>query len=165
MPNKVPVDRFLELAEKSGVLPEGSVEEFLRSVEDPNGSATSLADLLVEAETLTRWQADKLLEGRYKGFFLGNYRLLDLLGRGGMGVVYLAEHELFNRRCAIKVLPLERLNDPNQLQRFLREARAVATLDHPNIVRAYDVDRRIEHDPIETLQEPWVASCQPLWGD
>src|SRR5438309_107732 len=97
-----------------------------------------IADEFVARSLLTRWQADKLLQGRHKGFFLGKYRLLSHLGSGGMSAVYLAEHVLMRRRVAIKVLPKARVNDSSYLERFHREAQAVAALDHRNIVRAYD---------------------------
>ena len=99
-----------------------------------------MAQRLVDAGLLTRWQADRLLEGRYKSFFLGKYKLLGHLGAGGMSQVYLAEHALMHRRVAIKVLPKHRVNDSSYLARFRLEAEAVAALDHRNIVRAYDVD-------------------------
>ena len=57
-----------------------------------------------------------------------------------MSTVYLGEHVLMQRRVAIKVLPSNRVSDTSYLARFHREARAAASLDHPNIVRAYDVD-------------------------
>ena len=57
-----------------------------------------------------------------------------------MSSVYLAEHELMKRRVAIKVLPKNRVGDSSYLERFRLEARAVARLDDPNIVRAYDID-------------------------
>ncbi len=104
----------------------------------------SFATYLVESGRLTQWQCDKLKAGRYKGFFLGKYRLLGYLGSGGMSSVYLADHELMNRRVAIKVLPRSRVADKSYLQRFYIEAQAVAALDHPNIVRAYDVDSEAE---------------------
>ena len=87
-----------------------------------------------------RWQADKLLAGKHKGFRLGKYKLLGQIGKGGMSSVYLAEHELMKRRVAIKVLPQNRVDDASYLERFRLEARAVARLDDPNIVRAYDID-------------------------
>jgi serine/threonine protein kinase len=104
------------------------------------GDIDVVAQKLVAAGLLTRWQCDKLLEGRHKGFFLGKYKLLDLLGSGGMSSVYLAEHVLMQRRVAIKVLPKNRVEDSSYLARFHREAQAAAALDHRNIVRAYDVD-------------------------
>ncbi|HCS52845.1 MAG TPA: serine/threonine protein kinase, partial [Planctomycetaceae bacterium] len=69
---------------------------------------------------------------------------MNLLGRGEMSAVYMAEHIAMQRKCAIKVLPANRVKDTSYLGRFQREARAVATLDHPNIVRAYDVDQQNE---------------------
>jgi serine/threonine-protein kinase len=99
-----------------------------------------LTELLVEANLLTRWQADKLLAGKHKGFRLGKYKLLGQIGKGGMSSVYLAEHEVMKRRVAIKVLPQNRVDDSSYLERFRLEARAVAKMDDPNIVRAYDID-------------------------
>jgi serine/threonine protein kinase len=58
-----------------------------------------------------------------------------------MGSVYLCEHLFMRRRVAVKVLPTAKAEDPSALERFYREARAVAALDHPNIVRAYDIDQ------------------------
>ena len=67
--------------------------------------------------------------------------MLERLGSGGMGQVFLCEHKLMRRRVAVKVLPTAKAADPSSLERFYREARAVAALDHPNIVRAYDIDQ------------------------
>ena len=85
-----------------------------------------------------------LLKGRHKGFFLGPYRLLDLLGKGGMGSVYVGEHLLMRRRAAVKVLPSKQISRrPSMLERFRREAQAVAALDHLNIVRAYEFNKEL----------------------
>src|SRR5262249_8862608 len=80
------------------------------------------------------------LHGRWKGFRIGSYLIRDLLGRGGMGAVYLAEHADLRRKVALKILVTGK-NDNQKLaqERFLREARAAAALDHPNIVRMFDV--------------------------
>src|SRR2546426_590293 len=100
----------------------------------------SFLQVVRQSGLIDKDQLRKLLQGKHKGFFLGKYKLLDLLGKGGMSSVYLAEHVLMRRRCAIKVLPGKRVNDTSYLARFHREAQAVASVDHPNIVRAYDVD-------------------------
>lgn len=99
-----------------------------------------IADLLVEEGHLTTWHVAKLKEGRHKGFFLGQYKLLGHLSRGGMSSVYLAEHIHMRRRAAIKVLPKRRVTDSSFLSRFYLEAKAAAALDHSNIVRAYDIN-------------------------
>ncbi len=69
---------------------------------------------------------------------LGQYRLLEVLGQGGMGVVYKALHVPLEKIVAVKVLSPRRLADPDAVLRFQREARAVARLEHPHIVRAMD---------------------------
>lgn len=72
---------------------------------------------------------------------LGQYRLRRLLGAGGMGEVYLAEHRLLKRPCAIKLIRPERASDPQLLLRFEREVQATALLSHPNTVEIYDYGR------------------------
>jgi serine/threonine-protein kinase len=69
---------------------------------------------------------------------LGQYRLKKLLGAGGMGEVYLAEHTLLRRPCAVKLILPEQTLDPANLQRFEREVRAMATLTHWNTVEVFD---------------------------
>lgn len=74
---------------------------------------------------------------------LGHYRIVSLLGSGGMGEVYLADDATLGRRVAIKILPHTVARDAEARRRMLREARAVAALDHPNVCTIYDVG---EHD-------------------
>jgi serine/threonine-protein kinase len=69
---------------------------------------------------------------------LGQYRLSKRLGSGGMGEVYLAEHLLLRRPCAVKLIRPEQAGDPTTLQRFEREVKAMATLTHWNTVEIYD---------------------------
>lgn len=97
-----------------------------------------LSDGLVGADLITKWQAKNLLEGKNRGFHLGSYRLLRPLGKGGMGIVFLGEHEVMKRLMALKVLPSKALDDERRIERFKEEARASGQLDHPNIVRAHD---------------------------
>ncbi len=71
---------------------------------------------------------------------LGHYRILERLGAGGMGEVYLAEDAKLRRRIALKILPPELAESAERLQRFESEARAVAALNHPNIVTVHSVE-------------------------
>src|SRR5262245_2626442 len=93
---------------------------------------------LVEHGLLTAYQSDRIRAGTTYGLVLGNYRVLERIGAGGMGVVFRGEHTLLRRIVAIKVLPLSRDQDPRLLLRFRAEMRVVASLHHPNIVSATD---------------------------
>src|SRR5882757_6248423 len=73
------------------------------------------------------------------GTHLGPYEIVAPLGAGGMGEVYRARDSRLGRDVALKILPVEVANDPSRRQRFELEARAVAALNHPNIVAIYDV--------------------------
>jgi serine/threonine-protein kinase len=146
---KLTGESFLQFVRQSGLLDAEPLNRILQEFRQYGvrfDDSRALADEFVNRGALTRWQADKILQGKHKGFFLGKYRLLSLLGKGGMSSVYLAEHTLMRRRCALKVLPSKRVNDTSYLGRFHREAQAVAALDHANIVRAYDVDKEVEKD-------------------
>jgi serine/threonine protein kinase len=74
------------------------------------------------------------------GKMLSHYRVVAQLGKGGMGEVYRAEDTKLGREVALKVLPREMAGDPERLERFKREARTLAAVDHPNIVTIYSVD-------------------------
>lgn len=114
----------------------------VRSECDPAHSSitpTAQAQRLVEQKLLTRWQAQMLLSNRV-AFRLGKYRLTDLLGRGGMGAVFKAEHATRRRIVAIKVMSEKFVNDTAAVARFRREIQAAAALNHPNIVLAIDAD-------------------------
>jgi serine/threonine protein kinase len=96
----------------------------------------AVADCLVDRARLTRFQADQLLRGHRK-LTLGQYHILDELGRGGMGQVYRAQHVMMGRTVAIKVLPRAK-SKPEAEAAFLREIRMLGRLDHDNLVRALD---------------------------
>lgn len=135
---------FLALVHKSGIADDKRLAAYLQK-DRPASALPSepkkLAECLVRDGLLTHFQAEQFLQGKWRRFTIGNYKVLERIGSGGMGSVFLCEHKFMRRRAAVKVLPISQSNDPSALQRFYREARAVAALDHPNIVRAYDVDQ------------------------
>ena len=141
-PNTVP--EFLDLVRRSQLLQDNKLDDVIdrhRTAGNLPQSIDQVANLLIREAQVTFFQAKQLKLGRYKRFTIGSkYRLLELIGAGGMGAVYLCEHTLMRRLVALKVLPVEKLEDESNKERFYREARAVAALDHPNIVRAYDID-------------------------
>ena len=130
---------LFDFIRKSGVISKDRLERFLADHPALSTDPIQAANRLVQLQLLTAFQAKLLLVGRYRGFRLGAYLLQDQLGQGGMGAVYLAVHDTLRRKAAIKVLPPG--GDKLSVERFLREARAAAALDHPNIVRTHDVGR------------------------
>jgi len=143
MPSPATVPDFLDMVRKSGLVEEDQLTAALRAVRAPKAGIEYLAADLVRAGLLTRFQAKQVKAGRYKKFTLaGKYQLLELLGVGGMGAVYLCEHTFMHRLVAVKVLPMDKIaTDKTAVARFYREARAAAAVDHPNIVHAYDLDQ------------------------
>jgi CheY-like chemotaxis protein len=141
-------DEFTSLVRQSRLVDDVNLNALLFSLEQRTSPAESeaatIARLLVQGKLLSAWQADRLLSGHSDGFFLGRYKLLSALGGGSMGIVYLAEHVRMRRRAALKILPTHFVEDPKRLELFYRESEATAALDHPNVVRAYDVDNEGE---------------------
>ena len=95
-----------------------------------------LADRLVELGRLTPYQAQQLLSGFTK-LTLAQYRILDRIGQGGMGVVFKAEHMVMGRIVAVKVLPVHKAT-PEATASFMHEIRSQARLQHENLVQAFD---------------------------
>ncbi len=132
-------NEFLSVVRKSGLFDEKAFANHYHSEDMLPDEPHACASELVKAGLLTSFQAKTLLTGKYKGFLLGPYKVLQPIGKGGMGVVYLAEHTSLKRRVAVKILPKEYAEDKLALERFFREARAAAALDHPNIVGIHDI--------------------------
>ena len=132
------VEAFLEALRKSKLLSAEQIATARQTAAEVD-RPKSLARRLIKQKLLTEWQAGQLLAGR-TSFFLGRYKLIDLLGRGGMGSVFVALDSKMSRPVALKIISKQLGRDPAALERFFAEARAIAALDHPNIVRAYDVD-------------------------
>ena len=133
---------FCGAAIYSGLLNDEQLEELVRVA----GTSTpgpplpldqledeQIANTAIKLGFLNRWQVEQLKAGRTK-FTLGPYRVIDSIGRGGMGHVFKAEHSMLGRIEACKVLPKSRTS-PDAIVSFQREIRAQAQLDHPNLVR------------------------------
>jgi eukaryotic-like serine/threonine-protein kinase len=144
MPAPASNDELLELVRKSGVMDDKRLEAHVQKLREGGtlpAEPSKLASVLVRDGLLTNFQAEQLLQGKWRRFTIGKYKVLERLGSGGMGTVFLCEHKFMRRRVAVKVLPTAKAADEASLARFYREARAVAAVDHPNIVHAYDIDQ------------------------
>ena len=105
---------------------------------DNANNITRFAAWMVAKRYVTEYQASLLVRGHAESFFLGDYKILERLGKGRMAGVYKAQHRL-GQVVAIKVLPPSKAHEPALLSRFKREARLLLKLKHPNIVRAFQV--------------------------
>jgi len=132
---------FLRVLRASGLVDEERLAPVIAPWRDQTGPVSEdLAEALVTGELLTGWQLEQIRKGKSKGFTLGKYRLLRLLGAGGMSSVYLAENPTLRQRVAIKVLPIKRVEQSSYLARFEREAQVAFRLSHHNIARAFDLE-------------------------
>jgi eukaryotic-like serine/threonine-protein kinase len=144
MPAPTTATELVELIQKSGVIEAPRLTTYLQGLAERATVFTEpkpFATRLVHDGILTYFQAEQFLLGKWKRFTIGKYKVLERLGIGGMGQVFLCEHKHMRRRVAVKVLPSAKADDPASLERFYREARVVAELDHPNLVRAFDIDQ------------------------
>src|SRR4051794_20758829 len=118
MPN-ISVEKFLECVKRSGLVEEDRLTQLLAALKESESPALAdaeqLAANLVESKLVTQWHVDAFLRGKSSGFFLGQYKLLGVLGTGGMSSVYLGEHAVMRCLRAIKVLPVSRVNDSSYL--------------------------------------------------
>ena len=108
MPAPATTDEFLDLVRKSGVVDEKRLDAYLAKVRAAGAvppEPAKFAGLLVRDGMLTHFQAEQFLQGKWRRFTIGKYKVLERLGAGGMGSVYLCEHKLMRRRVAVKVLP------------------------------------------------------------
>ncbi len=118
-----------------------AVRQFLADAADRLPGLTSkdrVAHALAHAKLLSNYQRDRVIIGQTFGLVLGNYRVLERIGGGTVGVVFLAEHLMLRRRVAVKVVPVDDTVAPEILERFHAEMRVLAGLNHPHIVAAYD---------------------------
>ncbi len=167
-------DLFLDVLSKSGLVSARQIEQVTGqfSLEDwPN--APDLAGAFVRAGLLTTFQTERLLSGRFRGFFVDRYKVLEILGAGGMGWLYSAVDADTGELVALKVLS-SNPDDPAVAARFRLEGQAGLRLEHPHIVRTrrLDSDGELQYIVMEllegiSLQElierqgalPWQQAC------
>ena len=125
------------------------------ALEHPGSKAETVA--LASGETLASGESQSCRRPSETPFDFGGYRLLGLLGRGGMGTVYEAEQIATGRRVALKMLE-QQLDSPEMRQRFLREGRLAAGVNHPNSLYIFGSEE-IEGLPVITME---IAGCGTL---
>jgi response regulator RpfG family c-di-GMP phosphodiesterase/serine/threonine protein kinase len=140
-PLQADIATFLAKLLELPLLEPTALEQFLEARKDRLGeyrTARDMGQALVQARLLTAYQLERVLTATTHGLVLGSYRVLEALGNGGMGVVFLAEHCLMKRRVAIKVLPVDEDCPTAVRERFYGEMRVLAELSHPNVILAFD---------------------------
>ena len=141
------LDDLVDLVRRAGAADESALERFRaghRAVETWTPEAG--AEAMVREGLLTPYQSQRILRGETGALRLADrFRVLDRVGGGGMGHVFLCEDTRHGRAVAVKVLPAGLTGDPGAVARFRREQRASAVLDHPAIVRALDVGQDGRH--------------------
>lgn len=166
---------YCTLLKKSKLLSAEDIEGLYRKWREETRGSDEQVDqfrkYLLARRLLTEWQAAIIQRGRADGFFIGGYKILDRIGRGQMGGVYKAVHTL-GQVVALKILPSSRAKNPVILGRFQREARLLLQLDHPNVVRAYQVGEDAEVHYIvmeylegETLDETLARRKRLPWAE
>jgi phosphate ABC transporter phosphate-binding protein len=135
-------DELFTLIVQSGLLAADQLAPYRVRSGGEAVTAETVARNLVKDRLLTVFQARLLLRGKFRGFFLTEkFKVLELLGEGGMGKVLLCEHLILHKLVAVKLLHAPTADSsPGAIQRFIREARASAAVEHPNIVRVTDVE-------------------------
>jgi serine/threonine protein kinase len=136
------LEEFVRSLTDCGLMTAEEVEAFIERLplEQQPATGEELAQELYRHGKLTKFQAQAIHQGKTRGLVVGNYVVLDRLGKGGMGQVYKALHKRMKRTVALKVLPSSALKSPEAVKRFQREVEAAAKLSHPNIVAAFDAD-------------------------
>ncbi|MGH9767780.1 MAG: serine/threonine-protein kinase [Blastocatellia bacterium] len=143
-------DRALDLRgeEREGFLAEAcggdddlrrEVESLLAAHEDAGSFLHSPAIEVAAREIIA--DEDTSPAPQLIGRELANYRIVSLLGRGGMGEVYSAQDTRLNRVVALKILPAGMATDQDRIRRFTREAKAASALKHPNVATIYDIGK------------------------
>jgi response regulator RpfG family c-di-GMP phosphodiesterase len=133
------LDEFLSRLKESRLVRPWELNEFLARTPTPeDADVPRFGRELIDLNLINEYQLKRVMAGQTFGLVLGNYRILRILGQGGMAVVYKAEHIYLKRTVAVKVLVIDEKDDRVFLQRFTSEMEALARLRHPHIVLAFD---------------------------
>ena len=136
MPDLMATDDFLKLLVQSEVVSESALDTVVwEHGLQAETSTINVAKQLVKHGVITKFQAERVLNGRIRSLVIDNFRVFDVLGSGGMGCVYSAREVGSDWPVAIKVLSNERRNDAGMVVRLQLEAEAGLRLKHPNILR------------------------------
>src|SRR4051812_5710720 len=116
MPASLSCDEFLDVVREAGIVDQQELGTFLEQWKQGSSQAKDtgqLAETMFKAGLITSFQKQNLLEGKKRGYIIADkYILLEHLGSGGMGSVWLCQHKVMRRRVAIKVLPTDFAKDP-----------------------------------------------------
>jgi serine/threonine-protein kinase len=139
---RLPRSPFFDAVRKSGLLPPDDLVAFItkqpldeKTLHDP----IKMASLFVQKKLLTKFQAMHLLKGKTQGFILDHYKVLNGIRQDRVGMVFLAEDRTSKKLVSVKVLPTDRTSDNTILKEFVKEVRAAAQVDHPNVARVLDL--------------------------
>ena len=139
----VSLKQFISYLDEAEIMTAEAVRDWIanQAVEARPIDGDALAKTLRKEGILSKFQAQRLCQGKVHSLQLDNYRLIKIIGRGGMGIVYEAEHKTMKHRVAIKVISSKVTADSSTLRRFFREVEVAAKLSHPNIVTAIDANQ------------------------
>ena len=161
------VEKYCSLLVRSRLMSQDEVKDSFRRWQETtkgnvNDDADSFRRFLVARNRLTDYQSHLLMRGHADGYFIDQYKILDLIGKGRMAGVYKAIHSS-GQVVAVKVLPPSKAKDPTILSRFQREGTMLTKLDHDNVVRAfqlgetngrhYIVMEHLEGEPLDEILE------------
>jgi serine/threonine protein kinase len=135
------IDDFLRAIVRSGLMTEAAIAEALSTLSPGTQvDARAIADHLIRNGKLSRFQAYQLLKGRSQGLLIGPFQVLALIGKGGIGTVYLVRDQRDNRLVALKVLsPHRARREERMIRRFQREMDLCQRVNHPHIAQTYEV--------------------------
>ncbi|TWT57071.1 Serine/threonine-protein kinase PknB [Thalassoglobus neptunius] len=131
---------FLNQLLKSRILSPARIQQFADSLDiDSETNSVDIAMAAVKSKLISRYQAEEILNGRGRHLTVDNYSLVDILGYGGMGTVYIARHQQTGQFVAVKLLGELTKHDIGIRTRFQLEARAGMKLDHPKLVKTFQL--------------------------